>query len=192
MLILLLYSYQVIRYRKKVEKDEGYIATVAHLGEMMEHCIKQNNAIDIYQRYFEETQVTLSDDPPSAKTINIFKDPSPTKRTVSSISWYPGEGHRIAVAYSVVEFQRWPKDMPFESYIWNVENPNKPELSLKPISPLVTLEYNPKDPHTLIGGCYNGQLLLFDTRKGSQFVEVCILYVPGILYRITDSTICSI
>ena len=165
----------MIRYRKKVEKDEGYIATVAHLGEMMEHCIKQNNAIDIYQRYFEESPTSFSDDLPSAKTVNIFRDPSSTKRAVTSISWYPNEGHKIAVAYSVVEFQRWPKDMPFESYIWNVENPNKPELSLKPISPLVTLEYNPKDPHTLIGGCYNGQLLLFDTRKGSQFVEVCSL-----------------
>ena len=39
-----------------------------------------------------------------------------------------------------------------------VENPNKPELALKPVSPLVCLEYNPKDPHILVGGCYNGQL----------------------------------
>ena len=38
------------------------------------------------------------------------------------------------------------------------ENPNKPELALKPVSPLVCLEYNPKDPHILVGGCYNGQL----------------------------------
>lgn len=39
-----------------------------------------------------------------------------------------------------------------------VENPNKPELALKPVSPLVCLEYNPKDPHILIAGCYNGQI----------------------------------
>ena len=38
------------------------------------------------------------------------------------------------------------------------ENPNKPELPLKPVSPLVCLEYNPKDPHILIAGCYNGQI----------------------------------
>ena len=157
----------------------------------MEHCIKQNNAIDIYQRYFEESPTSFSDDPPSAKTVNIFRDPSSTKRAVSSISWYPNEGHKIAVAYSVVEFQRWPKDMPFESYIWNVENPNKPELALKPISPLVTLEYNPKDPHTLIGGCYNGQLLLFDTRKGSQFVEVySLLYIRNYIYTVYYLSIC--
>ena len=38
------------------------------------------------------------------------------------------------------------------------ENPNKPELTLKPVSPLVCVEYNPKDSHVLLGGCYNGQI----------------------------------
>lgn len=39
-----------------------------------------------------------------------------------------------------------------------LENPNRPETVLKPSSPLVTLEYNPKDSHVLLGGCYNGQI----------------------------------
>ena len=38
------------------------------------------------------------------------------------------------------------------------DNPNRPETVLKPNSPMICLEYNPKDPHTLAGGCYNGQL----------------------------------
>lgn len=43
---------QVIRFRKKVEKDEDYIRTVVRLGGMVEQLIKQNNAIDIYEEYF--------------------------------------------------------------------------------------------------------------------------------------------
>ena len=39
----------------------------------MEHCIKQNNAIDIYEEYFSEVDVDTSGDPPSAKTINVFR-----------------------------------------------------------------------------------------------------------------------
>lgn len=31
-------------------------------------------------------------------------------------------------------------------------------MTLKPVSPLVCLEYNPKDSHVLLGGCYNGQI----------------------------------
>lgn len=38
------------------------------------------------------------------------------------------------------------------------ENPNRPEMMLKPTSPLVCLDYNPKDSHTLVGGSYNGQI----------------------------------
>lgn len=39
-----------------------------------------------------------------------------------------------------------------------VENPNRPEMALKPVSPMLCLEYNPKDSHTLAAGCYNGQI----------------------------------
>ena len=39
----------------------------------MEHCIKQNNAIDIYEEYFAEVEIDDSGEPPSAKTINVFR-----------------------------------------------------------------------------------------------------------------------
>jgi hypothetical protein len=39
----------------------------------VEHCIKQNNAIDIYEDYFPETTSDLVLEPPSARTINVYK-----------------------------------------------------------------------------------------------------------------------
>ncbi|NWS61260.1 DNAI2 protein, partial [Chunga burmeisteri] len=177
---------QTIRFRKKVEKDENYINTIVHLGTLMEHCVKQNNAIDIYEEYFgEEEMAEVEDEPPSAKTINIIskltsffdvlllkRDPNVTKRTATHLSWHPDTCKKLAVAYSSLEFQQNMKDMSFDSYIWDLENPNKPELVLKPSSPLVSLEYNPKDSHVLVGGCYNGQMAYWDTRKGGLPVEV--------------------
>lgn len=42
--------------------------------QIMEHCIKQNNAIDIYQEYFDdEDTVEVTEEAPSAKTINVFR-----------------------------------------------------------------------------------------------------------------------
>lgn len=38
------------------------------------------------------------------------------------------------------------------------EKPYTPELTLKPSSPVVTLEYNSKDWYHMLGGCYNGQI----------------------------------
>ncbi|XP_023672742.1 dynein axonemal intermediate chain 2 isoform X2 [Paramormyrops kingsleyae] len=163
---------QTIRFRKKVEKDENYLNTVMQLGTLMEHCIKQNNAIDIYQEYFEdEEEMVDSRERPSAKTINVFRDPNEVKRTATSLSWHPDGSRKLAIAYSCLEFQRAAKNMSFDSYIWDIENPSCPEMTLKPASPLVCLEYNPKDSHILLGGSYNGQIGYWDTRKGSQPVE---------------------
>jgi hypothetical protein len=40
----------------------------------MEHCIKQNNAIDIYEEYFIEAEAEESKIvPPSAKITNIYR-----------------------------------------------------------------------------------------------------------------------
>ncbi|XP_060948510.1 dynein axonemal intermediate chain 2-like [Limanda limanda] len=164
---------QTIRFRKKVEKDEGYINSILQLSSVMEHCIRQNNAVDIYQEYLEdEEEVERSQESPSAKTINVFRDPNEVKRTVTALSWHPDCGSKLAAAYSCLEFQKTSKDMSLDSYIWDIENPDRPEMTLKPTSPLVCLNYNPKDPHILVGGGFNGQIAYWDTRRGSQPVEI--------------------
>ncbi|NXH22033.1 DNAI2 protein, partial [Bucco capensis] len=181
---------QTSRFRKKVEKDEKYIKSIVHLGTMMEHYIKQNNAIDIYEEYFVEEEMEEEDEPPSAKTINIIReltsffnvllskrDPNIKKRTATHLSWHPEASKKLAVAYCNLEFQQNKKDMSFDSYIWDLENPKKPELILQPSSPLVTLEYNHKDSCILLGGCYNGQVAYWDTRKGGLPVEVSAMDV---------------
>lgn len=53
-----------------------------------------------------------------------------------------------------------------------LENPNKPEVTLQPDIPIVCLEYNPKDSHSLVSGLFNGQLAFWDLRKGSEPVEM--------------------
>lgn len=159
---------QVMRYRKKVEKDEMYINTIMGLSTVMESCIKQNNAINIYEDYFGDVSTGSSVEPPCGKTINIFRDPNEIKRTAAHISWYPDGPKKLAIAYCNLDFQGSAPDSNMESYIWDVENPNRPETTLKPASPLVCVEYNPKDSHILIGGQYNGQIVFWDTRKSSQ------------------------
>ncbi|KAM4550026.1 dynein axonemal intermediate chain 2 [Fundulus diaphanus] len=163
---------QTIRFRKKVEKEENYINSLQYLGIVMEHCIRQNNTIDIYKQYLEEDE-ELEESPEllNAKTINVLRDPNEVKRTITGLSWHPDGGRKLAAAYCSLQFQKTPKDMSLDSYIWDIENPNCPEMTLKPESPLVCLDYNPKDPHTLVGGSYNGQIAYWDTRKGSQPVE---------------------
>ena len=55
--------------------------------------------------------------------------------------------------------------MPQQSYIWDVTNPNTPDVELLPPSPLCCLRFNPKSSDTLIGGSYNGLITFYDLRK---------------------------
>jgi dynein intermediate chain 2 len=89
----------------------------------------------------------------------MYSDPSSTPRSVSYVSWIPETGSKVAIAYASLDFQsqQGPSaQSALDSYIWDVENANEPDQKIIPTSPLVCLKYNPKDPHILIGGLYNG------------------------------------
>ncbi|KAL5970687.1 Dynein intermediate chain 3 ciliary [Taenia solium] len=163
---------QVQRYRKKIEKDELYTVTLHALANSVEHCIKQNNALNIYEEYFNDIENDASEEPPSAKIVNVFRDINEIKRTAAYVSWFPEGPTKIAVAYSNIGFLENGADTSMDSYIWDFSNPNRPDLVLSPPSSLVCVEFNPKDTHSLVGGCHNGQLCLWDRRKGSLPVEV--------------------
>ncbi|KAL0481743.1 dynein intermediate chain [Acrasis kona] len=167
------------RYQKKVENDEKYHRVLQNLAEPMVHNLAQNNSLDVYEAYFPPSEkynqyanVMWRTGTSSATVLTVFKDPCcKYKRTASSISWYPSDYKKIAVAYCTPQSQDVPEGMDMDSFIWDVNNPNTPEMQLLPTSPLCCLEYNPKDTSCIVAGAYNGTLFYFDTRRGSQSVD---------------------
>lgn len=161
------------RFRKKAEKDEEYKNAVKALGPIISACMRQNNTIDIYEEYFDGDVADHSSEPPSAKGLAVFRDPSDVKRTATTINWHPEGPSKIAVSYSILNFQD-PRfnnaRMPVQSYIWDIANPNTPETELTPPSPLCCLRFNPKSTDTLVGGSYNGLISFFDLRKANGAV----------------------
>jgi len=57
--------------------------------------------------------------------------------------------------------------MPKNSYIWNINDPNRPEVTLEPTSPLCCMQWHHKISDVLAGGAYNGSVSCFDLRAGS-------------------------
>lgn len=163
---------QVERYLKKANKDAKIKTAMVGLGAVVDGCLKQNNTVDIYEEYFKGEEVDHSAEPPSARGLAVFRDPNHTKRTAAKIHWHP-EGTKVAVAYSVLRFQD-PRmtagRLPMKSYIWALANPNAPERTLIPQSPLMCLRYHHKQPDLLVGGCYNGLVCVFDSRASSAAV----------------------
>lgn len=83
---------QVSRFRKRIERDEDYIQLLQRLVEGTEPFLKQNNALDIYEMYFDGTTFDHSTETPSARTLTVFRDPvqDGVRRSASYLCMHPG------------------------------------------------------------------------------------------------------
>jgi dynein intermediate chain 2 len=88
--------------------------------QAMERSVLQNNAINIYEEYFEGIESSTFMEHCSARTLNVFRDPNTVKRPVTHLSWSPDGGTRLAVSHCNLEFQRTPSGLSTFSYIWEV------------------------------------------------------------------------
>lgn len=125
---------QVDRYLKKAAKDNHLRQRIIELSNRIENAVKQNNTMDIYEEYFDNSNsnnnnnqgaqdnaptgntnananastnavdLELTCEQPSARGLAVFKDPVSVKRTATMVNWHP-DGDRIAVSYSVLKFQ---------------------------------------------------------------------------------------
>jgi len=97
----------VKRFRKKVEKDEDYQYAMKTLIPRVQSCMKQNNTVNIYEEYFEGLETDHCSEPPFAKGLAVFRDPSSVSRTATSVDWHPegSSNGRLAVSYAVLNFQ---------------------------------------------------------------------------------------
>ncbi|GMI17612.1 hypothetical protein TrLO_g4434 [Triparma laevis f. longispina] len=178
------------RFRKKAEKDEDYKTAMKTLGPMIGRCMKQNNTINIYEEYFDGVQSDHSSEPPSAKGLAVFRDPHKVNRTATSINWHPegpATNGKIAVSYSNLNFQdpqyMGDTQMPVSSYIWDIMNPNTPDIELLPPSPLCCLRFNAKSTDTLVGGSYNGLVSFYDLRKPNAPEKQCMPHETSVIEK---------
>eukprot|EP01063_Lacrimia_lanifica_P011795 TRINITY_DN18492_c0_g1_i1.p1 TRINITY_DN18492_c0_g1~~TRINITY_DN18492_c0_g1_i1.p1 ORF type:complete len:698 (+),score=166.73 TRINITY_DN18492_c0_g1_i1:79-2094(+) len=175
-----------LRYRRKAEKEEGYLPAVRSMASSSEVYLRQNNSVDIYQSYFDELAPLKEDSTSAAEGLQLITMLGDAKagrhnaghtqiRTACALAWQPVEGphgRRLAVAYRSSRVSPFAASSASQSsdclssYIWDPINSNTPDLTLEPPSQLLCLEFNPKDLHILGGGCANGALAFFDCRKG--------------------------
>ncbi|XP_058792515.1 dynein intermediate chain 3, ciliary [Phymastichus coffea] len=165
---------QTVRYRRKIEKDELYIHTMLQILPPMEHTVLQNNACNIYEQYFDDTEAAQLVQRTYCRTVNVYRDPLAVKRPVTHVSWSPDQGARLAVSHCSTDFKRLANYSPI-SYIWDVENPNKPFAKLKPSCPLLALEYNSKDANVLASGLMSGQVAFWDVRRSYEPVDTSLM-----------------
>jgi len=160
---------------------------VLGLSKRVESRVRQNDSINMFEEYFaEDTSPTQWATPPSAKTLTIFRDPSSrSPRAVSRVCWHPESVERVASLHCSLSFealncgaQRPQSAEPevISSFIWDCSNPNRPLFRIDPESAICCMAFNKKNADTLVGGCYNGILGVWDLRKaGNKAVESTVI-----------------
>ncbi|XP_011880522.1 PREDICTED: dynein intermediate chain 3, ciliary-like [Vollenhovia emeryi] len=160
----------VLRFRRRVMK-QYWAPKMKNLTDPMEYYVRQNNAINIYENYFDDIEPELIL-PGGIRISNMYADPQPIVRPINHLSWSPVEQNRLAATYSFMEFETKPSNVNSSSYIWDIENPNTPVICLRSSTPLIIVEFNPRDPSMLISGLMSGQVCNWDIRIGDGPVQM--------------------
>lgn len=85
----------------------------------MEHVIHQNNAVNIYEEYFETMPFLTLDEPPTARKVSVFRDLHTPERPINHIAW-PSDSSLIAVSYCDANYKDPPIKLSTTSYIWDL------------------------------------------------------------------------
>ena len=104
--------------------------------------------------------------------MNDRDPPDVCKRSVSELTWHVDGPNKLAVSYAIPRFQQTPDKMKSNAYVWDLQNPNAPEITLASPSPLTNLCYNHKLTDIIGAGCQNGIVGIWDSRKGSDPVAM--------------------
>ncbi|XP_026201778.1 WD repeat-containing protein 63 isoform X2 [Anabas testudineus] len=88
-------------------------------------------------------------------------------KNISSINWHPTIYGVIAVALTEKKVEQLNESTTFDvktSFIvfYSFSDPSNPQLLLECPDDIFTFEFCPSDPNIIVGGCMNGQVVLWD------------------------------
>ena len=99
------------------------------------------------------------------ETLQLFSDRHSRRRMVSDIQFSPHFNELLLTAYT--KNPSAPNESPGQVLLWNVHAPSRPEYVFTSGSDVLSARFSPFHPNLVIGGCYSGQICLWDTRSSS-------------------------
>lgn len=160
------------RHRRRIERDDGYINAVLNTAGKFTHYVKQNNAIGMYEMFFDEMPSQNPVEKSSVLVKNIFGDKE-LNQPVASIDWTAEEEPKLVISYCSKKFPiTGPVNSVNSCLIWGLENPNKPFFTFNPPSPCWKVGCSPFNSKIIVGGLEDGRVCLFDISRGELPVSI--------------------
>ncbi|KAM8890145.1 dynein axonemal intermediate chain 3 [Synchiropus picturatus] len=83
-------------------------------------------------------------------------------KKISCINWHPTIQGVIAVALTDTTEEQFTESKPSVILVYSFADPSKPQLLLECPDGILAFEFCPSDPNIIVGGCVNGQVVLWD------------------------------
>uniref|UniRef100_A0A7I4DBB3 Uncharacterized protein n=1 Tax=Physcomitrium patens TaxID=3218 RepID=A0A7I4DBB3_PHYPA len=143
--------------------------------------LQQNEVFDLFEDEFaqfidDEYQhgdraVTSVSEYQSFMDLNYGKN-----KMVSAIDWMPGKRGIVAVAITAshsFDERIQVANRPASSYVllWTFADPIHPWAVLESSSDVFSLRFNPSKPTIIAGGCFNGQVIVWDIVKAQDYQD---------------------
>lgn len=159
------------RYRRRIERDDTYIDAVLGTYDKLTKCIKQNNAIEMYDMFFKNMRPVLPIEKTAIQLNNAYRDKD--QRPIGSMCWTFEDDSKLIVGYCDKRFPiKGSLNRNLSCSVWNLENPNEPEQIFLPPSACWQATASPNNPSLIIGGLEDGRVCIFDIRSQKQPVAI--------------------
>ena len=100
--------------------EKSNILSALYLFQKIDHIIRQNNTLNIYEKYFRIDDDPIVENTDPLKTVNVIRDPQQIARMVTDVSFSPANPSKIAAAYASCNFGALTLDTNKESYVWDL------------------------------------------------------------------------
>lgn len=100
------------------------------------------------------------------QTLQLYSERHSRKRMISDIQFSPHFPELLLTSYT--KNPSAPNEPAGLVLLWNTHAPSRPEYTFNAGTDVLSARFSPFHPNLIIGGCYSGQICLWDTRSSGR------------------------
>lgn len=117
-------------------------------------------AVDTEEEYASKTSQSLRE------TLQLYSANHSKRRVVTDLHFSPHFPELLLTSYT--KNAAAPNEPNGLVLLWNTHAPSRPEYVFNASSDVLTARFSPFHPNLIIGGCYSGQVCIWDTRSSHR------------------------
>lgn len=154
-----------------------FVSFVERSSKVIERALDMDDEYDLLADYTRTSTLDDEDDDtrysrPGKKShslresFQLSSDRYTRRRIVSDIHFSPHFNELLLSSYT--KNPSAPHDPAGLVLLWNSHAPSRPEYTFTASSDVLSARFSPFHPNLVIGGCYSGQICLWDTRTSGR------------------------